>query len=389
MWYFKSPEYYFGQGALRYLNQLHGDRAFIVTDQNIAGLGFVELVQKHLAEAGIASQIFAEVEPDPSLKTVHLGAKAIQAFDPDWIIGLGGGSCIDAAKGMWVLYERPDLELEFLDPIADIRLGQKAQLIAIPTTAGSGSESGYGMVLTDNETKRKLTLANREVMASLVIVDPLLSTNLPQQVTADTGIDVLSHAIEGYSCTFANDFNDGLCLQAASLVFEYLPRAVAGGDSDKEAREKMANAASIAGMSLGNSAVALGHSLGHSAGAYFKTVPHGRITAIFLPYTIEFTANGDVGRYLGLAKMLGLPASNEKEAALCVASAMRDLMREINLPLSLKEAGIALDEFEMLLPSLVEHADVDPNIIQSRRIPETEEVELLLRYAYDGKPIDF
>jgi len=389
MWYFKSPEFYFGEGALRYLYQLRGDRAFIVTDGNIHKLGFVERIQKQLAEVGVSSQVFSEVEPDPSLNTVQRGAKALQAYKPDWVIGLGGGSCIDAAKGMWVLYERPDLELEYLDPVEDIGLGQKAKLIAIPTTAGSGSESGYGMVFTDTVEMRKLTLANREVMASLVIVDPSLTENLPRQITADTGIDVLSHAIEGYSCTLANDFNDGLCLQAAKLVFQYLPRAVAHGDNDEEAREKMANAASIAGLSLGNSAVALGHSLGHSAGAHFRALPHGRITALFMPYTIEFTAFGGRGRYLGMAQMLGLPASDEKEAAFCLASAMRDLMRTVDLPLSLRDAGISLDRFEALLPSIVGYADVDPNIIQSRRIPATEEIEMLLRNAYEGKSVYF
>jgi alcohol dehydrogenase class IV len=389
MWYFKIPEYYFGQGALRHLHQLRGERAFIVTDHNILELGFVELIQSHLSKAGIVSHFFAEVEPDPSLETVYRGAKAIRAYEPDWIISLGGGSCTDAAKGMWVLYERPDVDLEFLDPINDIGIGKKARFIAIPTTAGSGSESGFGLVLTDVETNRKLTIVNREIMATLVIVDPLLSANLPTYVTTDTGIDVLNHAIEGYSCTFANDFNDGLALHATKFVFKYLPRAVARGKEDEEAREKMANAASIAGISIGTSAIALGHVLGHSAGAYFKELSHGRITAIFMPYTIEFTANGGMGRYLGLAKTLNLPAADEKEAALSLAAAMRNLMREINLPLSLKDAGIARDEFDALLPSIVDHADVDPNIIQSRRIPETEEVEMLLRYAYDGKSVDF
>lgn len=389
MWYFKTPEYYFGQGALRYLNQLRGERAFIVTDSNILALGFVELIQNHLTKAGVASQFFAGVEPDPSLETVYRGAEALRAYEPDWIISLGGGSCTDAAKGMWILYERPDLELEFVDPVSDIGLGTKAHLIAIPTTAGSGSESGYGLVLTDTETQRKLTLANREIMASLVIVDPILTANLPPHITADTGIDVLNHAIEGYSCTFANDFNDGQALHAAKFVFEYLPRAVANGSKDEEAREKMANAASIAGMSIGNSAVALGHTLGHSAGAYFKELSHGRITALFMPYTIEFTANGGNGRYLGLAKGLNLPAANEKEASLSLASAMRDLMAEISLPLSLKDAGISREKFEELLPAIVDHADVDPNIIQSLRIPETEEIEMLLRCAYEGKAVDF
>jgi alcohol dehydrogenase class IV len=389
MWFFKSPEFYFGEGALRYLNQLRGERAFIVTDENIQGLGFVEPIQKQLAENGISSQVFAAVEPDPSLDTVQRGAKVVQAYEPDWIISLGGGSCIDAAKGMWVLYECPDLELEFINPVADIGLGQKARLIAIPTTAGSGSESGYGMVLTDTEEKRKLTLANREIMASVVIVDPSLTAKLPRQITADSGIDVLSHAIEGYSCTFANDFNNGLCLQAAKLVFQYLPRAVTHGNNDEEAREKMANAASIAGLSLGNSTVALGHTLGHSAGAYFRTLPHGRITAIFMPFTIEFTSLSGNSRYQGMAQTLGLQASDERKAAFALASAMRDLMRRIDLPLSLRDAGISPDEFEAALLSIVEHADSDPNIIQSRRIPDTEEIEMLLRYAYEGKSIDF
>jgi alcohol dehydrogenase class IV len=389
MWYFKSPEFYFGEGSLRYLYQLSGERVFIVTDANVQALGFVERIQKQLAECGISSQVFAEVEPDPSLNTVRRGVEALRAFEPDWIISLGGGSCIDAAKGMWVLYECPDLELESLNPVADMGLGQKAKLIAIPTTAGSGSESGYGMVITDTEEKRKLTLANREVMASIVIVDPSLTANLPRKITADSGIDVLSHAIEGYSCTLANDFNDGLCLQAAKLVFQYLPRAVAQGGKDGEAREKMANAASIAGLSLGNSAVALGHSLGHSAGAFFRTLAHGRITAVFMPYTIEFTANSGSGRYLGMAQALGLPATGEGDAAVSLVRAMRDLMRRIELPLSLQDAGITLEAFEAALPSIVERADVDPNIIQSRRIPDTEEIELLLRCAYEGKTVDF
>jgi alcohol dehydrogenase class IV len=290
---------------------------------------------------------------------------------------------------MWILYEQPDIELEFVDPVNDIGLGQKAKLIAIPTTAGSGSESGYGLVLTNTKENRKLTLANREILASLVIVDPALSTNLPPDITADTGIDVLNHAIEGYSCTFANDFNDGLALHAAKFVFEYLPRAVKYGHEDEEAREKMANAAAIAGMSLGNSAVALGHTLGHSAGAFFKELAHGRITAIFMPYTMEFTANGGVGRYLDLAKGLNLPVSDEREAAFSLAAAMRDLMHEINLPTSLKGAGIDRSRFEEILPIIVDYADVDTNIIQSLRIPETEEIEKLFRYAYEGKPVDF
>ena len=238
MWFFKCPEYYFGQGALAHLRELRGQRAFIVSDENIQELGFVELVQSELSRAGISSQVFAEVEHDPSLETVKRGARVMQAYQPDWIVGLGGGSCMDASQAMWILYENPDQGLELLSPWSSVGLRQKARLITIPTTAGSGAESSYAMVITDTEEGRKLTLALREVTPDLAIVDPQLSANLPRHITADTGIDVLSHALEAYSCTWANDFTDGLCLQAARLVFRYLPRVVFYGAKDEEAREE-------------------------------------------------------------------------------------------------------------------------------------------------------
>ncbi|MDX1415566.1 MAG: iron-containing alcohol dehydrogenase [Candidatus Promineifilaceae bacterium] len=389
MWFFKCPEYYFGQGALGYLSELHGERAFIVTDENILELGFVDLVRDQLTKAGISSHVFAEVEPNPSLDTVQRGAEALQDYQPDWIIGLGGGSCMDASQAMWILYENPTQGLELLSPWSTVGLRQKARLITIPTTAGSGAESSYAMVLTDTEEERKLTLAVREVTPDLAIVDPRFTANLPQQITADTGIDVLSHALEAYSCTWANDFTDGLCLQAARMVFKFLPRAVFYGAEDEEARERMANAATIAGITLGNSSVALGHTMGHTAGAHFKHIPHGRITAIFVPYTLEFVGNSGEGRYRGLARALNLRAADHKEAAFNIAGAMRFLMHNINLPTSLKEAGISLEDYENALPQMVENAETDANLLQSRRIPETEEMIQLFRYAYEGNEVDF
>jgi len=389
MWFFKCPEFFFGEDALSQLEMLPGKRAFIVTDANIAKLGFADLVQQTLASADIDSQLFAEVEPDPSLQTVQRGAKAMLNYKPDWIIGLGGGSSMDAAKAMWILYERPDIEPEAISPMEDLGLRQKARLICIPTTAGTGSESNYGIVLTDTDEQRKLTLGSREVTPDIAIVDPVFTKNLPAFITADTGIDVLSHAIEAYSCSWANDFTDGLCLQAARMVFNFLPRAVANGPNDEEAREKMANAASIAGMTLGNSQVALAHALGHSAGALFKTIPHGRITAIFLPYTIEFVANGGVGRYADLVAMIGQSASDEAEAAYKLAATTRDLMQQVNLPTSLQEAGISAAELEAQMETLCEHVLIDTNTLMSRRIPELDEVEKLFQYAFDGRSIDF
>jgi alcohol dehydrogenase class IV len=389
MWFFKAPEFYFGDSALSHLRELRGERAFIVTDANIVKLGLVDLVCRHLDVAGIAYEVFDEVEPDPSIQTVRRGAERMLATEPDWIIGLGGGSSMDAAKAMWILYERPDMEPEEINPWSELGLRQKARLITIPTTAGTGSESNYGIVLTDTEEHRKLTLGARESTPDLAIVDPAMTAHLPRQITADTGIDVLSHAIEAYSCNWSNDFTDGLAIQAARMVFHYLERAVNNGAEDPEAREKMANAAAIVGITLGNSSVALAHAYGHSAGAYFKQIPHGRITAIFLPATIEYITNGGVGRYQELAQALALPAETEEIAGRSLATAVRDLMRSIGLPVSLQDAGVTAAEMEPVLEEMVYHVEIDANTLQSRRMPETDEVEKLFAYAFDGREVDF
>jgi alcohol dehydrogenase class IV len=389
MWFFNCPEFYFGEDALSQLEMLTGKRAYIVTDPTIQTLGFVEKVQNHLLIAGIETAVFAKVEPDPSLQTVLQGAKQMLDFEPDWIIGLGGGSSMDAAKAMWIVYERPDIEPAAISPMEDLGLRQKARLICIPTTAGTGAESNYGIVLTDTLENRKLTLGSREATPDLAIVDPYFTTHLPAQITADTGIDVWSHAIEAFSCNWANDFTDGLCLQAVDMVRQFLPRAVKHGADDEEAREKMANAASIAGMVLGNSQVALAHAMGHSAGAVFKTIPHGRITAVFLPYTIQFVANSGLGRYANLARYLGLPNGDDKEAGWQLANATFGLMRDIGLPTTLQEAGVQKEGLEKVLNIMVEHVEIDSNTLMSRRIPETEEVIKLFHYAFAGKPVDF
>jgi len=200
---------------------------------------------------------------------------------------------------------------------------------------------------------------------------------------------VLSHAIEAYSCNWANDFTDWLALQAARMVFQYLPAAVAEGADNPEAREKMANAAAIAGITLGNSQVALAHALGHSAGAFFKQIPHGRITAVFLPYPIQFVANGEMGRYQEIAAALGLPAHDETEGAASLTTAVFNLLRQIDQPTSLKEAGVSATALEDAMSTMIDHVDMDANTIMSRRIPESEEVEKLFLYAYEGKAIDF
>ena len=388
MWYFNSPEVVYGEDALSHLDTLHGERAFIVTDPIILKLGFVDMVKEHLHAAGMQVAVFAEVEPDPSLQTVRRGAEVMRDFAPDWIVGLGGGSSMDAAKAMWILYERPDLDPAGINPFVELGLRQKAHLVAIPTTSGTGSEVTWATVLTDTEEQRKLALGARESMADVAIVDPVFTVNLPPRITADTGMDALTHAVEGYTSAWRNDFCDGLCLKAIQLVFEYLPRAYANGSEDLEARERMHNAACIAGLGFGNSMAALAHALGHALGGVFH-VPHGRAVSLFLPYTIEFSARGGGTRYAEIARFLGLPAGDEEEGAASLVKAIRDLARQIDQPLSIRELGITQEDFEANLPKLVANAETDTQMITSTRVPSTEQSEQLFRYAYEGKEIDF
>jgi alcohol dehydrogenase class IV len=382
MWYFSSPQVVFGEGALSYLESLQGRLAFIVTDLNIQRLGYVDRVSRLLVEAGLQVEVYAAVEPDPSLATAQRGADAMLASAPDWIIALGGGSVMDAAKAMWVLYERPDLTAESINPIEHLGLRRKARLIAIPTTSGTGAEATWAIVLTDPLERRKLGLGNRENLPDVALLDPELVLDLPPRLTADTGLDALTHAVEGYTSTWRNDFSDGLCLQAAALVMEWLPRAVQDG-SDLEAREHLHNAAGIAGLGFGNSMAALAHGMGHALGAVFH-IPHGRAVALFLPYTIEYCAHPDFGptRYAGLARMLGLPCASEGEAAQALAQAVRALSRQVGQPLTLAQCGIARADFERELELLVTHALTDTQTIMSTRIPESDDLRRLFQAAY-------
>lgn len=387
MWYFNSPQIVFGEDALSHLETLPGRHAFIVTDAFLAGSGLVEQVLARLNKAGLAHTVFPEVEPEPALETVRRCAAAMAEKRPDWVIGLGGGSCMDAAKAAWFLYERPDVDPAGINPMETFGLRAKARLITIPTTSGTGSEVTWATVLTDAQEQRKLGLATRELMPDLAIVDPLLVMKKPPALTAVTGLDALTHAIEGFSSAWANDFTDGLCLKAAQLVFAYLPRAVADG-SDGEAREKMHNAATIAGLGFGNSQAALAHAMGHAVGALFH-VPHGRAVSVCLPYTIEYTANAGLGRYFELARFLGLPAADEAAAGPALAAAVRDLLRQLGQPARLADCGVAAADFQAQAEALCDRAELDTSLVVARRIPDRAELRRLFEYAHEGRPIDF
>lgn len=389
MWFFRSPEIVFGEGALDHLENLQGHKALIVTDQVILELGLVRTVQEHLTRAGFETAVFADVEPNPSLQTVERGAREALAFGPDWIVGLGGGSSMDAAKGIFVLYERPDLTADGIAPVGTLGLRQKARLMAIPTTSGTGAETTWPIVLTDTSEHRKLNVGHPENIPDLAILDPALVSHLPRQITGDTGMDVLTHAVEGYTSQWHNDFSDGLCLKAVQLVFDYLPRAWEHGADDPEAREKMHNAAAIAGLAFGNSMAALAHGMGHSLGAVCD-VPHGRAVGLLLPYTVEFTVRGDVPtRYADVADVIGLEPSGEADGAAKLVDSIRDLARQIQQPTTLQELGLTRDQFESCVPQLVVNALNDSASLIGFRFPEEAEVERLYRYAFEGKPIDF
>jgi alcohol dehydrogenase class IV len=308
-------------------------------------------------------------------------------FEPDWVIGLGGGSCIDAAKASWLLYERPDVDPAAINPFDHFGLRAKARLIAIPTTSGTGAEVTMATVLTDTNEQRKLGLGSYEIIPDIAIIDPIFVAGLPPQITADTGMDALTHAIEGFSSAYRNDFTDGLCLKAIQLIFSYLPRAYVDG-SDAEAREHMHNAATVAGLGFGNSMAALAHAMGHSLGAVFHT-PHGRAVSLFLPYTIEFTAKNGEDRYADIARFLGLPAQDGVEGAASLVAAVFELMKKLDQPTFIRELGISQESFEQAIPHLIANAESDTSLVMSSRIPDSEELERLFRYAYEGQSVDF
>jgi alcohol dehydrogenase class IV len=390
VWYFRSPEIVFGPNALDHLSQLTGQRAVIVTDATMVQLGFVARVQDKLHQAGIASAVFSQVEAEPSLATIQRGAQAMQQYQPDWIVGLGGGSPMDAAKAMWILYENPNLDLLAVTPFEPLNLRRQARFIAISATSGTGAEATWAIVLTDPTDQRKVAVGSPENLPDLAIVDPALTATMPPQLSADTGMDALTHAVEGYTSTWNNDFADGLCLQATRLIFKYLPRAVTNV-ADEEAREKMHNAAAIAGLGFINSMCSLAHALGHSLGAVCK-IPHGRAVGLFLPYTIQFNVNGCEAqtRYHELAAFLGLPAATPLQGAESLVQAIRQLAAGLGQPLSIREATtLSLAELEQHLDRLVENAESDTQIITTLRPPSTTDIRQLFIWAYHGHDIDW
>ncbi len=376
-----------GEGALEYLKEVEGKRVLIVTDKIIHKLDFVEKVANYLKEAGLEAKVFDEVESEPSMETIVKGAEFAKQHDLDWFIGLGGGSCMDAAKAIWALYERPDIEVDGISPLEKLGLRKKARLICIPTTSGTGSDATWATVITDAEDERKLELASRELVADIIILDPELPKSMPPRLVADTALDALTHAIESYVSQWSNDFSDALAIKAIQIVFKYLPRAYTNPE-DKEAKEKMHNAATIAGISFGNSQAGIAHAMGHSLGAIFH-VPHGKSVDLFLSYSIEYSAREAIERYADIARAIGIEAKTDEEAVEKLIAAVRRLDREMGEPASIKELGISREDFEKRLDDLVTRAANSSCTFMNPRVPDVEDTKKLFIYAYEGKKVDF
>ena len=410
MQWFKVPEkIYFEAGSIQYLEKMPDiQRAFIVTDEGMMKLGYVDKILYHLRKRQqyVHSEIFSEVESDPSFDTIKKGVEAMKNFNPDVIIALGGGSPIDAAKGMWLFYEHPEADAEGLKlKFMDIRkrtykfpkLGTKCKMVAIPTTSGTGSEVTSFAVITDKEKNKKYPLADYELTPDVAIVDPDLVMSLPKSVTADTGMDVLTHAIEAYVSNMASDYTDGLAEKAVELVFENLQEAYEHGDN-KLAREKMHSASTIAGMAFTNAFLGINHSLAHKIGGEFH-LPHGRINAILLPYVIKYNSTKPSKfvsfpkyeyfiadqKYYRLAKKTGLKADTVEEGISSLIEKIIEMNKELNIPSSFKEAGIEEQEFLAKVDMLADRAFEDQCTTANPRLPLVTELKQILLDSYYGK----
>ena len=410
MQWFKVPEkIYFEAGSIGYLEKMPNiERAFIVTDEGMVKLGYVDKILYHLRnrQQYVHSEIFSEVESDPSFDTIMKGVEAMKNFKPDVIIALGGGSPIDAAKGMWLFYEHPEadpegLKLKFMDirkrTYKFPKLGTKCQMVAIPTTSGTGSEVTSFAVITDKEKNKKYPLADYELTPDVAIVDPDLVMSLPKSVTADTGMDVLTHALEAYVSNMASDYTDGLAEKAVELVFEYLEKAYDDG-TNKLVREKMHNASTIAGMAFTNAFLGVNHSIAHKIGAEFH-LPHGRINAILLPYVVRYNSTKPTKfvsfpkyeyfiadkKYYEMAKKVGLKADNVEEGINSLIEKIKEMNEHMNIPKSFKDAGIDENEFLSKVDMLADRAFEDQCTTANPRVPLVSEIKQILLDSYYGK----
>ena len=384
-------------------------KALIVTDRSLVELGYVQKIidQLQLRTPEVPYQLFCDVEPDPSIQTVLKGVELMRSFEPDTIIALGGGSAMDCAKGIWLFYEQPQVNFDDLkQKFMDIRkrafqypeLGRKAKLVCIPTTSGTGSEVTPFAVITDKVEHKKYPLTDYSLTPTVAIIDPAFVMNLPRSICADTGMDVLTHATEAYVSTLASDFTDALAIQAIKMVFQYLERSYKNGANDPEAREKMHNASTLAGMAFANAFLGMNHSMAHKIGAEFH-VPHGRANAILLPFTIRYNGQKPQKlstwpkynyyradeRYAELARILGLPSSTVEEGVESYAKACGELGKKLGIKMNFESQGLERENYMAQVEKLSYLAYEDQCSPANPRVPMVADMQRILREAYDTK----
>ncbi|MBO7223267.1 MAG: iron-containing alcohol dehydrogenase, partial [Kiritimatiellae bacterium] len=411
MLWFRAPEkVYIKKGCLPVaLDELRtirkAKRAFIVTDTFLYENGFSKAIETKLDEMGITHTTFFNVAPDPTLACAKEGAAQMIAFKPDTIIALGGGSAMDAAKIMWVLYEHPeadfmDMAMRFIDIRKRVykfpKMGEKAYFIAIPTSAGTGSEVTPFAVITDESTGVKYPLADYELMPNMAIIDTDYHMSAPKGLTAASGIDAITHAVEAYASMLATDYTDGLATKALQVIFKYLPRAYENGQTDIEAREKMANAATIAGMAFANAFLGVCHSMAHKLGA-FHHLPHGVANALMIEEVIRFNAveappkmgtfsqyayPHTLARYAELATALGVTGKTDEEKLEGLIKLIRDLKEKVGIKKNIAAYGIDEKTFLSTLDEMVEQAFDDQCTGANPRYPLLSEIKQMYLNAY-------
>ncbi|AOR23795.1 bifunctional acetaldehyde-CoA/alcohol dehydrogenase [Clostridium taeniosporum] len=413
LWFRVPDKIYFKYGCLPVALQELGDmgkkKVFIVTDRVLFDLGYTDKITEVLDRCKIHYKIFSDVEPDPTLKVAKAGAREMLSFNPDVIISLGGGSAMDAAKIMWVMYEHPEIRFEDLAMrFMDIRkrvfkfpsLGEKAMMVAIATSAGTGSEVTPFAVITDEESGIKYPLADYELTPDMAIVDAELMMTSPKGLTACAGVDVLVHSIEAYVSIMASEFTNGLALEAIRLVFKYLPQAYNEGLTNIKAREKMAHASCMAGMAFSNAFLGICHSMAHKLGA-FHHLPHGMANSLLINEVIKFNASdaptkqaafaqykypNATYRFARIADYLDLGGKNDEEKVELLTKAIEDLQRKLSMPMTIKDAGVSEDKFYATLDEMVEQAFDDQCTGANPRYPLMRELKEMYINAYGTKP---
>lgn len=388
MFRFTLPrDIYYGSGSIEKLKELKGKKAVLVLGGgSMRRFGFVDKVLGYLAEAGIETKLIENIEPDPSVDTVLNGSKVMLEFEPDWIIAMGGGSPIDAAKAMWVFYEYPDTNFkEITQPFSFPELRQKAKFIAIPSTSGTATEVTAFSVITDYKTEIKYPLADFNITPDIAIVDSDLAETMPAKLTAHTGMDALTHAIEAYVSTMATAFTDPLALEAIEMVDENVMNSYKG---DSNARELMHYAQCMAGMAFSNALLGIVHSMAHKTGAVFH-IPHGCANAIYLPYVIDYNKKECADRYVKIAKRLNLKGNSDDELIDALTDKIKDLNKSMDIPATLKDYGLDEAKFKEKVELISERALEDACTGSNPRKIDKENMVKLFNCIYYGEKVDF